>query len=393
MGKVQTACCTTAHRGKRVLSATKAYFVFQKPARRLTILALLLLAGCAAHRQLDYATAPVNNAGVEQIFVATTRLKTTPDQAFDANRAFESAYAEFAVSIPASHASGTIEWPGRKVKPGTDFVTIKANEIVGATRFRSALNAAFARLPAGKRDAVVFVHGFNNTFVEGLYRVAQLSHDMQVGGVKVHYSWPSAGTESGYAYDRDSATFARDGLQELLETLAASNADHVLLVAHSMGAQITVEALRQMYIAGHPRLAGKLSGVVLMSPDIDVDVFKSQLMKIKPLPRPFVIFSSNKDRALRLSALIRGEKQRLGNLISADALAGLGVIVIDLSNFDTGGDWLRHSSIATSPNLQAILGSLPDLDKRLEPRKTGAHVLFPNLVQLQKNGYWLVPGF
>jgi len=368
--------------------------VIHRPVKYLTVLVLCLtLAGCVAKRQLDFAPAPANSAGVERVLVATTRQKTTPDQGFDDNRSATTAFADFTVSIPAEHAVGNIEWPGKTADPAKDFVTIKATDIASADGFRTALNRAFAGVPAGKRDAVVFVHGYNNNFVEGLYRVVQLSHDLNVGGIKVHYSWPSAGTQSGYAYDRDSATFARDGLQEMLETLAASNVDNVLLVAHSMGALVTVEALRQMYIAGHPRLARKLSGVVLMSPDIDVDVFKSQMLRIKPLPKPFVIFSSKRDRALLLSALMRGERQRLGNLQSDADLAGLGVVVIDLSNFKTDGDWLNHSSIATSPNLLAVLRSLPDLDRRLAPRVSGVQTLFPSLIQLQRDGYWLVPGF
>ena len=353
----------------------------------------LILTGCVSHRDLAFAPKPDPNAAIQHVFVATSRQKSTPVQGFSAARATGLGYAAFTVSIPPDHTPGRIEWPGKKPDAAKDFVTVGAEDLSDAARFRAALNGELSRLPKGKRDIVVFVHGYNTSFAEGLYRVAQLSQDLNVGGVKLAYSWPSAGRESGYAYDRDSAVFARDGLQELLEILATSQADNVLLVAHSMGALLTVETLRQISIAGHSNTYSKLSGVVLMSPDIDVDLFKSQLARIRPLPKPFVIFSSRKDRALRVSALITGETQRLGNLRSVDDLKGLGVLVVDLTNFKADGDWLNHSSIATSPNLMAILKSLPDMDKRLAPRVSGATIAFPGFTKLQKDGYWLVPNF
>ncbi len=46
---------------------------------------------------------------------------------------------------------------------------------------------------------MVFVHGFNNTFADGLHRTAQIRHDFEIPGVAVHYAWPSAGNALGYA--------------------------------------------------------------------------------------------------------------------------------------------------------------------------------------------------
>ncbi len=379
----------------RAMSPESQHPVFSKFAfARFALFALVLsLAACAQRGQLTLISSPDPRADIQTVFVATTRQKTNVQQGYGPQRSETTRFARFQVSVPPGHSPGKIEWPGQNPDPATDFITVENRDLSDKAAFRTALDAAFTRLPAGQRDAVVFVHGYNNTFAEGLYRLVQLSHDLNVGGVKLHYSWPSAGTERGYAYDRDSAAFARDGLQQLLEILAKSKAERVLLVAHSMGALVTVESLRQMYIGGDKAIAPKLSGVVLMSPDIDVDLFRSQLRRIRPLPKPFVIFSSKGDHALRLSALLTGENQRLGNLQSTEDLKGLGVLVVDLSNFKAQGDLLNHSSLATSPNLLAILRALPEVDRKLAPKDSAGRLLIPGLSKLQKSGYWLVPGF
>lgn len=362
------------------------------PSRPLFWLVLCLgLVGCVSHNELAYVTGPVENADIQRIFVATTRQPTTPDKAYTAERSTEVHYASYAVSVPPAHQPGQIEWPGKRPDPAKDFMTVNATQLENSAAFRMSLGSEFAHLPVGQRNAVVFVHGFNNSFAEGLYRIVQMSHDLNVGGVKLHYSWPSAGTESGYAYDRDSAAFARDGLEAMLKALAATKVEHIHLVAHSMGSLVVVETLRQAAIARDPNLARKLGGVVLISPDIDVDLFKSQLRRITPLPQPFVIFSSRQDRALQLSALITGEKQRLGNLQSAEDLRGFGVTVVDISDFKSGDNWLNHSSFATSPDLLAILRALPDLDRKLAPQQTSAGLRLPVLIRVEKDGLRLVP--
>jgi len=367
-------------------------FVFIRPFL-LPLITAVVLVSCTASKQLDYAPVAPKGADVQRVLIATNRQESTPDQGFGPQRSKSLAFADYQVSVPPNHQAGKIEWPNkhRKVNPEQDFVTVGATQLANTAAFRADLNARAARLPKGSRDAVVFVHGYDSNFAEGLYRIAQLSHDLDVSGIRILFSWPSAGTKTGYAYDRDSATFSRDALQQLLETLARSNVEHVLLVAHSMGAMVSVEALRQMYIQGRPAIARKLRGVILMSPDIDVDVFKSQLRRIKPLPKPFVIFSSTQDFALRVSALLAGEKQRLGSLQSDNELAKTGVFVIDISNFSTDGDWLHHSSFATSPTLLAVLRSLPKLDKQLAPQTNAARNRRSGVRTLARDGYWLVP--
>ncbi|NCA90355.1 MAG: alpha/beta hydrolase, partial [Gammaproteobacteria bacterium] len=61
--------------------------------------------------------------------------------------------------------------------------------------------------------------------------------------------------------------------------------------------RIVMETLRDIALSGETETMARLSGVLLISPDIDVDMFREQARTIGPLPQPFVIFTSQKDKA------------------------------------------------------------------------------------------------
>ena len=99
-------------------------------------------------------------------------------------------------------------------------MTVDAARIPDERAFVAAVDARAAGAPPGERRIMVFVHGFNTNFAEGVYRQAQMMHDFGTPAIGVHYSWPSAADARLYLYDRDSAFFARDGLERLLRLLA-----------------------------------------------------------------------------------------------------------------------------------------------------------------------------
>lgn len=316
------------------------------------------------------------------VFVATTRQEE--GGAFVSGRAGGVSFGRYLVSIPPSHVAGEIELPGRgeRPDPARHFVTAREDRFDSAARFRAELAAALRG--TSRRDAVIYVHGFNNTFAEGVYRIAQIGHDLQVPGVAVHYSWPSAAQPLAYAYDRDSALFARDGLERLLEEVRAAGASYVTLVAHSMGSLLAMETLRQIEIGGAGRVRRLVQAVVLFSPDIDVELFRAQALRIGRLPDPFVIFTSRRDRALRLSARLTGQRSRLGNLQDFDLVGDLDVVVLDVSAF-TDGSALEHFAAAQSPSLLALFTAVGAVDAALGADPAGRAGLFPGTVLTLQN--------
>ena len=136
----------------------------------------------------------------------------------------------------------------------------------------------------------------------------------------------------------------------------------MLLMAHSMGPWVAMDTLRQASIGRRADIFAKLGAVVLIEPDIDADVFRAEAARLKPLPRPFVMIVSGKDRALALSARIAGGHPRVGQGADVEALRAMGVHVVDLGTV-TDRDAMRHGAFATSgESLTLISSRLADID-------------------------------
>lgn len=325
----------------------------------LGVVAGLVLAACAPRGEITVLPAAAEVAATRTVFIGTTRLPD-PD-GYGPQRAARERFARYDIAIPPEREPGSIPWPprGGTPDPRRHMLTVAAAPYPDAAAFRRDLAAALRALPKGRRDTVIYVHGYNNRFAEGVYRVAQLSHDLEIPAVAVHYAWPSAGRPLVYAYDRDSALFARDGLEALIAEVAAAPSDRIVLVAHSLGSALTMEALRQLAVGRRQHLLRRIGGVVLISPDIDVDVFRAQAARIGRLPQPFFIFTSQRDRALAISGLLTGQGERLGTLRDIGALADLEVTVLDVSAFSQG---LGHFALGDSPALIRLLTVLGEVD-------------------------------
>ena len=328
--------------------------------RALWSLALILLVACSPRGQITYSPEAAKVGDVTPVFIGTTRVLA--EGAFGQERSEEMRFARFDVSIPPQRTRGDINWPTRfeKPNPARHFLTTKEVLYPSNPDFRADLQG---NLAANGYEAVIFVHGYNNNFAEGVYRVAQFSHDLEIPGAVVHYAWPSAAKPLGYVYDRDSALFARDGLERLIDEVSAAGARRILLVAHSMGSGLAMEALRQAAIRGDQAALGSIAGVILISPDVDVDVFRSQVSAIGVLPQPFLIFGSDRDRLLGLSARLTGQRERLGSLSDVSRVADLKVTFMDVGEFASGAG---HFTLGDSPALIRLIENIGQIEGAFE---------------------------
>jgi esterase/lipase superfamily enzyme len=262
------------------------------------------------------------------------------------------------VSVPPQREPGTVRFPSpARPNPRTDFLVTAAEPLADERAFIGALDAGLAGPDANGRNVSLFVHGFNTNFAEGLYRQAQLQHDFDRRGASVHFSWPSAGRTLGYLADREAALFSRDGLEATIGAIARSQARTVDLIGHSMGAFLLMETLRTMARAGEDRTLARVNSVLLIAPDIEIDVFRQQARPLIDRGVPIYVMVSDADRALALSARIRGERKRLGSISGIDELDGLDVTVIDLGQLERN-DRLGHFKLGTSPELIAFVRGL-----------------------------------
>jgi esterase/lipase superfamily enzyme len=286
------------------------------------VLALILAFACCAcsGRPLQGVLVPSaeSSTGTSRIpiLVATTRARSASDvgDMFNGERGPEVSYASITVSIPPDSARkvGQIQWPTSVPgDPGRDFVTVSA-EHTSQQSFNTMLSA-LAR-STGRSRVLVFVHGFNNRFDEAVYRFAQIVQDSKAPVIPVLFSWPSRGLVSLVAYKEDveSANYSRNALQQLLGVVAHNrDVKEVTVLCHSMGCWPALEGLRARSI--HAGKADKFKNVLLVAPDLDVAVFRTEVHQMgRPRPR-IALFVSRDDQALKLSKSIWGGRARLGD--------------------------------------------------------------------------------
>ncbi|KNG94000.1 alpha/beta hydrolase [Pseudaestuariivita atlantica] len=332
-----------------------------------------LAAGCAPNEIVRTLAPDMATTQIERVHLVAARELGATDPLFGQKRVPGLHFGWADVSIPPVHALGEIEWPRPKETPDPALHFLMADQKVLPSM--ASLDATLSAAPGGN-ERLLFVHGYNTRLPGLIYRVAQMSADFRPPHPLTAFAWPSGGDGRAYLYDRDSAIFARDDLETTLQGLTRTG--KVTLLAHSLGGFLTMEALRGLAKKGDRRTLSRINGVVLMSPDIDPDVFRRQAEAIGTLPQPFFLFVGQRDRALRLSSFLRGSKPQLGLIDSAEAVAGLPVTVIDFTNLSEGEDF-DHFVPITSPSAIRQLRGLFDL---LEQGNAG----FDRFVQLGERG-------
>ena len=329
------------------------------PMRVSVILVMLLaLVGCGGPRAV-LGLPMASSSGAEPqaivpIFVATTRARSDNlSLPYSAERSKTLNFAKLDIGIPRNHVPGRVEKSGRVPDPSRHFSARTFQPIDQQQEFIRQLNAALAKRAPENREIFIFVHGYNNNFADSVFRNAQITYDYNIKSVSLHYAWPSGASIPLYVFDRDSALVGRRGLAETIEIAAQTNAKRIIVLGHSMGAYVVTEALRDLALRGRASTLKRLGGVILASPDIDVDVFQSQLDDIGDIPRPFTIVVSRRDRALGISRRLAGGHPRVGSGSDIAMLQKREIGVIDVSDIDGG----RHSVFASSQTLMDVVNN------------------------------------
>ena len=70
-----------------------------------------------------------------------------------------------------------------------------------------------------RREALVFVHGFNVSFENALFRAAQISYDTNFDGPVFLFSWAANDTIRGYFGDNEGTGIVGEHLLDFVKTI------------------------------------------------------------------------------------------------------------------------------------------------------------------------------
>ena len=340
----------------------------RRPARSSIALAgLLALAtsGCVTDKVSEvtssvgdvFATAEPQAPRRIPMFVVSTRKGGRNDTNELADTARDSLQT---ITVPPGHRPGEVERASFGGNNPDKHFTVSAYRGLDDAEFNQEIATHLSGRIGSNRDVLVYVHGFNTSYDEARFRLAQIVTDGRFGGVPILFTWPASGSLFDYEAAKESASSSRDALaQTLIELSDVPDIGRIHILAHSMGSWLTMEALRQDAIAGRPDLAGKLGDVMLAAPDIDVNVFRNQISKVGP--SHIAVMVSANDRALSLSRRLAGDRPRLGALNPRNEsdkalLDGLGVKVYDLADESTG--FIGHGTYANAPDVVKRIGAV-----------------------------------
>ncbi len=200
------------------------------------------------------------------------------------------------------------------------------------------------RASAEGLDIVIYIHGFNTSFKQGLRTAAQLENllmqpmaaDMAdpLKLMVVLFSWPSdasmlltkaSSAKDAIAYKNDRIDAAASGvafaraLLKLADFIAQTpNSERcqqkIHLIAHSMGNYVLRHAVQEICKQVAPRLPRLFDQILMMAADEDDDAFEFdyKLMYLPRFTRRTSIYFNRNDLALWASDSLKGNTTRLG---------------------------------------------------------------------------------
>lgn len=317
-----------------------------------------------------------------QVFYGTDRQRTHdchPDTFYSATPG-KLEFGRLWVTVPKDHRLGELESPSiwrLQFQPDPiEHVVLVAIERLDRNPFFEHLNDVLDR--SKKREAFVFIHGYNVPFKTAARRAAQMAYDLHFEGAPVLYSWPSEGNLLAYLKDRKTALASAPQLHRFLEALTQeADVEEVHLIAHSMGNLALTNALKSISVPAEERKM--FEEIVLAAPDIDATDFQQNFAtRLAATGRRVTLYTSARDRALQIARdylnIPRAGDSNDGIVIHKD------IETVDASLVDTS--FIGHSYYGDN---RSVMSDIYHLLRQGQPAKM-RFGLFP--VKTNKGTYW-----
>jgi TRAP-type C4-dicarboxylate transport system substrate-binding protein/esterase/lipase superfamily enzyme len=194
--------------------------------------------------------------------------------------------------------------PEREFGSG-DAATVKLDRIYDRTAdtFVDELKSDLTDSP---KKALVYVHGFRNTFKNAAEGAAQIAIDVGFSGPVIIFSWPSDGIVLNYPNDGEQVLGSRDNAITVLK--AISSVDDQLstnILTHSMGGRVATEFFR--WLSSQPATSPlNFYHLILAAPDVRVNLFKGAANGMRRYSKRVSLYASDWDQALRCAQFVNG---------------------------------------------------------------------------------------
>jgi len=305
---------------------------------------------------------PLVDPRVVEFLFASTRQKVDRPQAENVSYSGERGPLTFgaaSVRVPDDHKIGRVELPSSWSLFGMSLSTApNEHEHFIIKRVVPLSEDAFGQVIREKaaKTALVFVHGFDNTFEDTLYRNAQIVWDLQYKGLSILFTWASRAEMTDYLYDRESAYLAREPFIALLQKLKRDyGIEQVNVLAHSMGNLVALDALANDAQTSNPVHIARL---VMAAPDIDRDQFKALASKAKAIVGDMTLYASATDRAMAASRRLAGGVPRAGDVPPDGPIILPNVETIDVTAVGKDLFGLNHDVFAASRDVVADISQM-----------------------------------
>ena len=248
------------------------------------------------------------------------------------------------VAIPESHRIGSTgsPWWQRLLTFRDDRLKLAKLVTTSADEHWAQIAKALNRKIDEDKAALVFIHGYNVSFMEATIRAAQLGFDLNINGAMAFYSWPSQGTLAGYASDEASIEASEGYIADYLVDMATrTQATRVHVLAHSMGNRGVLRAVDRIAASASKRSATPFDQIILAAADVDQDTFRRLSVAYQAVARHTTMYVCGKDRAVEASSWLHGYP-RAG--LTPPVLVVSGIDTVNVSNLDL--TLLGHGYIA-----------------------------------------------
>jgi esterase/lipase superfamily enzyme len=170
-----------------------------------------------------------------------------------------------------------------RVRSASMGITVSKPETLPLSNLSELMRSYRNRLPPQSiHRLIVFVHGFNVSYVDAVKATARLAFALHIDSEALAISWPSQAETLKYWRDEDTIETSIERFRPVFERLLASpEVDEITIVAHSMGTRLVTRVLSQLQL--QKVTLSRLSRLVYAAADIGEEEVRELWARIQPL--------------------------------------------------------------------------------------------------------------